>query len=52
MDPENIMLSEIGQTEKDKHCISLICQNLKNNTVGAGEGWIGNLGLANANYYI
>ena len=26
MDLENIMLSEISQTEKDKHCmISLIC---------------------------
>jgi len=24
MDPENFMLSEIGQTEKDKYCVSLI----------------------------
>ena len=32
MDLENIMLSEISQTEKYKHCmISLMC-NLKNNT--------------------
>ena len=25
MDLENIMLSEIGQTQKDKYCISLTC---------------------------
>ena len=30
MDIDNIMLSEISQTEKDKYCmLSLICQNLK-----------------------
>ena len=30
MDPENIMLSEISQTEEDKYCmILLICRILK-----------------------
>lgn len=29
MDPEGIMLSEIGQIEKEKYCtVSLICVNL------------------------
>ena len=33
MDLENIMLSEISQTEKDKYCmISLICEILKSET--------------------
>ena len=28
VDPEDIMLSELSQTEKDKHCMfSLICRN-------------------------
>ena len=26
MDLEGIMLSEISQTKKDKHCVSLICE--------------------------
>ena len=29
MDLEGILLSEISQTEKDKYCISLICESFK-----------------------
>ena len=32
MDLENIMLSEISQTEKDKNCVIVYMWNLKNNT--------------------
>ena len=32
MDLETIILSEVSQTEKDKHMISLICRIWKNDT--------------------
>ena len=33
MDLENIMLSEISQTEKDKYCISLMYEKRKNELI-------------------
>ena len=65
MNLETIILSEVSQTQKDKYHITYMW-NLQHNTnehiyeteMGVakgeegGEGWTGNLGLADANYHI